>query len=83
MADRLDRALLGAHVGRWPGQQVLASGAQLPGNAHQRLLHPFKLAVSDPRAIRLMGLLPAAQGGPARRDIAADHRVMPGIEDLP
>lgn len=53
VADRLDRALLGAHVGLWPGQQILAGGAQLSGNAHQRLLHPFKLAVSDPSGARL------------------------------
>lgn len=69
-------------IRRAPSCQVALFIAQLLGNPCQRMIDPFIFAFCRQCASLDLRFLPAAQSGPASGNVAGDHEVITGLDEL-
>jgi len=65
-----------------PVQQVALFIAQLLGNPRQSMIDPLVFAFCHQCACVAVRLLPAAQGRPASGNVAGEHEVIAGLDEL-
>ena len=69
-------------IGRAPSRHGALFIAQLLGNSCQRIVDPFIFAFCRQWACAYVRFLPAPQGRPASGDVAGEHEMVTGLDDL-
>lgn len=69
-------------IGCAPSRQGALFITQLLGNACQRIVDPFIFAFCRQCASGYVRFLPAPQGRPASGDVAGEHEMVAGLDEL-